>query len=428
MGVGDQGRQQRDVLAFSMVTAFVAVMYAVPGEWIPWAEPLRLALVTSGLAAGLMVLRRLGKMEPLFLDGVRGKALLCFAAVAAASISWSVNPEVSRNTAVELLKLVAIYLTLVNVVTTPRRLAIVCGAAVLASIVTSIGVIDWWRTGVNMVEGFRSRWIGVYADPNHMAMDVMIVIPLAVAFIARKQTPWLMRALCATAAVLAVIAVVLSHSRGGFIGLIAAMVMWAIREKRRLQALFVGAVLAVGLVLFAPESFWARNETVGTFREDASAMGRVYAWEVAGRISMDRPLLGVGAGGFRYAWPLYARPEAKQALVAHDVFLDVIGELGWVGLFFFLVFAGGASGGAFEAASKGSETSWLARGISSAVTGYLLCDLFSGYILSAHLYVLFGLAACAERICRQEVPAKATVPVAPVVTDNAMAPVRALEG
>ena len=121
-----------------------------------------------------------------------------------------------------------------------------------------------------------------------------------------------------------------------------------------MRSVLVGAVLALGLVVFAPKSFWQRNETVATFHEDASAMGRVYAWQVASRISLDRPLLGVGAGSFRYAWPLYAPPEATRAYVAHNIFLDVIGELGLVGLLFFLVFAGGATGGAF-AASKESE-------------------------------------------------------------------------
>jgi len=423
MGAQAQG-QQRDGLAFILVSVFVAGMYAVPGEWLSWAAPLRLALVTSSLAAMLMVLRRLGKRENLFLDGIRGTALLCFAGWAALSTTWSVNPEVTRSTALELFKLWAIYLTLVNVVTTSRRLIIVCGAAVLASIVTSIGVIDWWKTGINLVEGFRSRWVGVYADPNHMAMDVMIVIPLAVAFLARKQTPWILRAFCAAAAALAVMALVLSYSRGGFIGLIAAMALWALREKRRLRAVLLGSALAVGLILFAPESFWARNQTVGAFHEDASAMGRVYAWEVASRMSQENPLRGVGAGGFRYAWPLYARPEATHALVAHNVFLDVIGELGWTGLLFFLLFAGGASGGAFEAASRGTDSSWLARAISSAVTGYLLCDLFSGYILSAHLYVLFGLAACADRICRQEASASSQVPVALSGVQPVVIPVR----
>ena len=45
---------------------------------------------------------------------------------------------------------------------------------------------------------------------------------------------------------------------------------------------------------------------------------------------------------------------------------------------------------------------WLARGLAASMAGYLICDLFSGYILSAHLYVLFGLAACAQRIARAQ--------------------------
>jgi putative inorganic carbon (HCO3(-)) transporter len=102
-------------------------------------------------------------------------------------------------------------------------------------------------------------------------------------------------------------------------------------------------------------------------------------------------------GSFRYAWPFYAPPEATHAYVAHNVFLDVIGELGFVGLMAFLVFAGGATGGAF-ASSKDSQMGWLGRALAASMAGYLVCDLFSGYILSAHLYVLFGMAASAHRI------------------------------
>jgi probable O-glycosylation ligase (exosortase A-associated) len=407
MGVGEQG-QQRDILAFYALTAFVVLMYTVPAEWIPAFESLHLALLSSAVAAGLMAIRRLGRAEPLYLDGVRGVALLCFSGLAFASLAWSVNPEVTRSTGLELLKLTAIYLTLINVVTTAKRLVVLCAAAVLASIVTSIGTIDWYYTGVDLSEGYRARWVGVFADPNHMAMNLGLVVPLAVAFLARKESGWVLRALCGLAGALAVMAIVLSHSRGGFIGLSVAMAVWAIREKRRIQAIVMGAVLVLGLVVFAPDSFWRRNETVTQFTEDASAMGRVYAWQVTSRMSLDRPLLGVGAGAFRHAWPIYAPPEAHTAYVAHNIFLDVIGEMGFVGLLLFLVFAGGATGGAF-AASKDKEMGWLGRALSAAMAGYLICDLFSGYILSAHLYVLFGLAASAHRIALARERATANV-------------------
>ena len=400
MVVGDNA-ERRDVVAFYALTAFAALMYAVPQAWIPALAPLRPALLTSGLAAGLMALRRMGRAEPMFFDGARGAALLAFSGLALASVTWSVNPEVTRYTAIELLKLTAIYLTLVNVVTTPRRLAVMCGAVVLASLVTSHGVINTYLTGTpeTLVEGYRARWVEVYADPNRSAMNLAVVVPIAVAFLANKGSGWVWRTVCAGAVVLAVVAIVCTFSRGGFIGLSIAMAIWALREQKKLRSVLIGVALALGLVLFAPKSFWQRNETVATFQEDASAMGRVYAWQVTSRISLDKPLLGVGAGSFRFAWPLYAPPEATRAYVAHNVFLDVIGELGWVGLLFFLIFAGGAAGGAFEA-SRSTRVGWLARGLAASMAGYLICQLSAGYILSAHLYVLFGLAACAQRIAR----------------------------
>ncbi|MGA9524146.1 MAG: O-antigen ligase family protein [Myxococcaceae bacterium] len=390
----------RDRVAFGALTAFAVVMYTIPSEWIPALAPLRLALTSSVLAAGLMLVRKLGSREPFFFDGLRGLSLILFGLIAFLSVNWSVAPEVTRGHSQEVLKLVAIYLTMVNVITTPARLIIFSGAMVLASIVTSWHVIDVYNSGIDLVEGYRARWLGVYADPNHMAMDIGLVVPIAVSFMLRKKNPWWMRLGAGVSAALAVTSIVYSHSRGGFIGLCAAMAMWIFLEKsRRLQSLVVAGLLFLCLLLFAPSSFWTRNETVADFEADASAMGRVYAWETAGEMSANNPLLGVGAGAFMYAWPLYAPLEAPTALVAHNVYLDVVGELGFIGLFFFLIFSGGASGAGFTA-TKSAEHAWLMNGISAAVTGYLVCNLFSGYTISAHLYVLFGLAACAERVVR----------------------------
>lgn len=407
----EQPRRARDSIAFAALLVFVAVMYTVPSVWIPALESVRLAFVASIVAAGFMTIRRLARREAFFLDGVRGAALILFGLWTLASIEWSIFPEASETHAIEILKLVAIYLTMVNVVTTPRRLAAFAVVMVLASTVTSGHVIDWYHRGEDLIEGFRARWVGVYADPNHMAMDVGIVVPLAAAIALHRKNALWVRVLCALAIPLAVTAVVYSYSRGGFIGLIVATTLWIFLHRgRRWSTLLVGGALAAGLLLFAPTTFWDRNETLTSFHEDASAMGRVYAWEVAAGMSSDHPVRGVGAGGFRYAWPLYAPPEARTAYVAHNVYLDVVGELGFVGLLLFLVFTGGAAGGAWAATSSQSS-GWLASGIAAAVAGYVVCSLFSGYITSAHFYVLFALAACAERVMRLE--ANAAVPARP---------------
>jgi probable O-glycosylation ligase (exosortase A-associated) len=356
------------------------------------------------------------------IGGVAGIALLGMLALAFASKGWSVNPQATQAWCISVAKLVAIYLVTVNVVTTPKRLKWVMGAIVLATIVTSIGAIKWYLRGEDLVEGFRARWVGVYADPNHLAEDLAITVPVAVAFVMRKNNALWLKLACAAAAVLAVIAMVQTHSRGGSIGLLIALGIWAMREKNRMRSIVIGMALLGGLAIFAPKSFWEREQTVGDFREDASAMGRVYAWNVASKIGVDRPLLGVGAGGFRYAWPLYAPVEATRAYVAHNIYLDTIGELGLIGFFLFLVFTGGATGAAFSVSNQ-TEVAWLARALAAGISGYLICNLFSGDMISAHLYVFFGLAIAADRIaklCAREPEFEASI------HDVTPAPARAL--
>jgi O-antigen ligase len=396
--------ERRDSVAFAMSVAFAALVYMVPAEWWPEVAVIRPALLTSGLAIGLMLARRVGLRERFLLDGVRGGALAALSLLALSSVGWGVAPDEARDGALELCKLALFYLALVNVVSSPRRLEGLVLAMLAASLVTSVGTLRWYESGVDLVEGYRARWYGVYADPNRMAMNLLVIIPLAAAFTVNAALrPW-KRLLALAAGGLAVACLVASHSRGGMLGLALGLGLWALRERaHRGKALLVGAGLGLALALFAPRSFWERSETVGQFEQDASAMGRVYGWQVASRISLDRPLVGVGMNGFRYAWPAYAPPEALaqyHALVSHNLFLDVVAELGWLGLGLFLVFAGGAVGSAFIA-SGDAQVGWLARGLAASVAGYLVTQLSAGYLLSSHLYLLFGLAAAARRLSQE---------------------------
>jgi O-antigen ligase len=412
MQTRDVGSGAVDSLAFAALVAFCALTYVAPAEWLPELAPLRLALATSAAALLLLLLARVGRGQALSLDGWRGGALILFTALTLASSLWSLAPEASRGLGLECVKYVGIYLTIVNLARTKRRLAILCGALVLASLVTSVGAIRWYLSGQELVEGYRARWVGLYADPNRMAMTLGLVVPMGLAFLASKAQGWPMRALAAAAVAVAVAAIVLSYSRGGFAGLAVASAVWVMRERRLDRALVV-ALAGVALVALAPSAFWSRTQTVSTFKEDASAMGRVHAWTVASRMNADRPLLGRGAATFRAAWPLYAPPEARKAYEAHNVFLQVLAELGWIGLFLFLGFVGSGLQGALRA-SRDADVGWLARALAAAAAGYLVCSVSAGFLGgSAHFYVLFGLAAAAHRLSMRA-PAAAKAPVVPV--------------
>jgi putative inorganic carbon (HCO3(-)) transporter len=405
--------RSRDGAAFGLLLCFLAHIYVIPGEWLAGLAGWRLAVVSLTLATGLFILGRIGRREPFLWDGGRGLTLLAFCALTFISMRWSVYPEATRFTAMELLKWVILYMAIVNMVTTERHLALACAVLVLASLFPSHGVIEWHRAGVDLVEGYRSRWVGLYADPNRMAMSVGLVVPLALAFLARRQSPWLVRLACGAAGGMAIAAMVLSYSRGGFLGLMAAGVTWVVLERRLARTLLV-AMAAVAMLVFSPQSFWTRTQSVSAFEQDASAMSRVEAWTVASRASLEHPVLGLGAGTFRYAWRLYG-PEhgTGRAYAAHNIFLQVISDLGFLGLALFLAFIGAVLG-PLVAASRDRERGWLARALAASTVGYLVSCLFAGFLVAVHFYVLFALSACAERLLRRREPKPGLPGMAPL--------------
>jgi putative inorganic carbon (HCO3(-)) transporter len=395
--------ERRDRWAFLLLAAFCVQIYAAPAEWIPAFVPLRLALSLSFGALGLLLLEHAGRRVPLYWDGVRGLALVAFLAWAAASRLWSLAPQATDEWLVMVVKVAVTWFLVVNLASTPRRLAILCLCLVAGSMVTSVGGILRYLSGEELSQGFRTLWLGVFGDPNYLAEYVAMTVPIAVAFIARPRAGFWVRLLCVASVLLAVTCIVLTFSRGGFLGLVFGGLVWALRERaQRTKALVLSALLAVGVAIFAPATYWERTDTLEEFEQDQSALGRVYAWHVASSANLDHPLRGVGGGAFLQAWPLYAPPEVRDTpLVAHNIFLDTLGELGWVGFFLFLAFAGSATGAVFRAGGD-PEIGWLARGIGASVAGFLLCNCFTGSLAAAHLFVLFGLAGATERVAARE--------------------------
>jgi probable O-glycosylation ligase (exosortase A-associated) len=76
--------------------------------------------------------------------------------------------------------------------------------------------------------------------------------------------------------------------------------------------------------------------TMGTYKEDESAMGRFDAWGMAWQLAKDKFPFG---GGFmvstRQFFDIYA-PMAQQNRAAHSIYFQILGEHGWAGLMLFM--------------------------------------------------------------------------------------------
>lgn len=397
-GTLDAMTRRFGVLAYGSVLAFVAALYANPMYWWPWVERLRLAFVFMTLAALGTVAHRLTSGERLRLGGAPAALLFAYLAFVPLSLSWTLDRAATLRATVDAAKLVVVYVAVLNALDGPRRLRTFLLVAALASLGPSLGGVWTWLQGEGLVEGFRTRWRGMFADPNRLAMSLVAVLPFALYGLAAARRP-LARAAFGLATASSLTAIVLTHSRSGAVAAAVATLAFLLGSRRAARkGIVLAVVIGLGVVLFAPATFWQRQATIADYQEDASVAGRENAWRVLGVIFDERPLAGVGAGAFLSSWDRYAPLEAGgHRFVAHNVFMEIVGDLGIVAFTLFAAFVGWLLLATWRARHDplvGDE----ARAVAAGLAGYLVCEMVNGYSLSWFLYLLFGAAAAVIRL------------------------------
>jgi O-antigen ligase len=384
-------------LAFFATALFAAQLYLSPAQWFPALEPLHHAAILSVVGLTALLVRRALSNQPLWM-GWRTALLAVYVGAAVLSPAWSIAPQASAVGAVEVAKHFLFFLAVVNAIDTPRRVRIALAIYALAAIAPGWGTFNNWIHDELLVEGFRGRWLGVMGDPNHDAMALVGAIPILLFLTTARGHGWALRIAGALGSAACIAGIIATHSRGGSIGLAVAVLAFALFSRRKAVAFVVVLVAAASMMLLAPASFWERNESAALGAEDLSIEGRLQAWQVAGRAFQERPMLGVGEGAFLEAWSQYAPLDSDRLFghryVAHNLILEVLGELGIVG---FLGLAGFITVCVWSAwKARNGELGGEARAVLAALIGYMVCQMFAGYSTSWFLYALCGFVTCCQ--------------------------------
>jgi O-antigen ligase len=263
------------------------------------------------------------------------------------------------------------------------------------------------------------RAAGTVGDPNELAAALLVGLVVAAAFAVNRHISPALRALAGVSAVLCLMGILLSLSRGGLLGTACALliaVAVAGRWRRRVLALAgTLGVLAVGyFAAFA--SLPAKQRVLDVGAEGGT--GRLDLWTVGLRMIEAHPLNGIGSGEFPVSSVHYLlRPGLIQSgafilstpKVAHNTYLNITAELGLVGGILFIAMIAFCIGCALLAIKRvtraGDECmEILTRGFVVAIGGYLVTLLFLSestaklfWILLALGPVLLAVATAIER-------------------------------
>ena len=206
------------------------------------------------------------------------------------------------------------------------------------------GALARWSDANSMAEG-TIRIYSTLENPNLLGGFLLPTLPLAV--VALLRWPGRPRRLFALASlVLGLVALVLTYSRGAWMGMVAALatiaLLLVLRRSRTWPPLWrrlfpllllVGGSAALVLLVAAVEPLRVRVLSLLAGREDSSNNFRINVWSAALEMIRDRPLLGIGPGNnaFNLIYPLYQQPKFN-ALSAYSIPLEWAVEAGIPGL------------------------------------------------------------------------------------------------
>jgi O-antigen ligase len=223
----------------------------------------------------------------------------------------------------------------------------------------------------------HGRATGTFILPGELAGYLIVLLPIAwtLTSIAHSRA---LRVIAATACTFGFIAIALTYSRAGWIGLAAAFAfLFAVRTRRAATAalVVVGCVVAV-LLLF------------NAHHDPSEDYTRLSIWQAALQIADRFPLTGVGPFNFSRLYPLVRAPDADPtAFHAHSLYLTFFVEFGVVGLS-----AVGWTVWRFAAelrrrtARAASQQALLATGIAAGLVGVAVQGLIDTVSV-----VIFGL-------------------------------------
>lgn len=209
----------------------------------------------------------------------------------------------------------------------------------LMVIVWSIGLLCLKGALFTLVTGGVYKVFGppgsFLADNNDFAHAVCIIIPIIIWFM-NQQTKTILKNAYRIMTGCAIVSVLITYSRGGLLTLCAVLGLYWLRSKRKF---LIGILIVMGIVIaipFLPQEWHGRMDTIQTYDQDGSVLGRFNAWHTAWNVAKDRPLIG---GGFQmFTWETFQRyaPQPDNVHDVHSIYFELIGEHGFPTFFLFL--------------------------------------------------------------------------------------------
>lgn len=282
--------------------------------------------------------------------------------------------------------------------------------AIICRSTADIKKFVWLLTAINILIIYfvlskdishTSKGITDTYDTNDIAMILDCSLPILYYFMLSCRG--IKKIILTICIVLLVLVVVKTASRGGMLGLIAFGGYLVLYSRDKFKYFMLVVVATIVVVLFAPQETKVRfSSMINPQTEYDENMGdRTQIWNSGIKLFLKSPILGVGFGNYVVADG--GMKEGGAWKTAHNSFLQIAVELGFLGLVLFV----SLSAGTFfkfkrirrelEIIDCDHEMLWLIRGLELSLLIYVVTTFFLSQAYSSLFYFIISLSIAAQK-------------------------------
>ena len=271
---------------------------------------------------------------------------------------------------------------------------------VTATIVSAVGIVRGGAINESWVDlskfGDLPGRVSVFlGNPNMLGAYLLIVFPLTLGQM-KVSAKKISKFMYFIAAGLIFACIVMTGSRGAWIGVIAAtIVFWVVYNFKNIWLVLVAGLTIPLWQLILPEFIINRFSSIFTMA-DSSVQMRLNIWKGAWAMAKDNLFTGIGVGerAFRIVYNDYTIKGAESAVHSHSLILQILVEIGIVGLIVFAIIMFMCMQKSFIEIKQGNKNSksrtMITAGLS-AIIGALVMGLTDNIWYNYRVFIIFWI-------------------------------------
>lgn len=432
-------------LTFAGLYLFTVIVYLRPYEFIPALSGVESLAMTVGAITVLIFLpTQLATDGNLFNRTREVNLLFILFGLAFLSIPLALDRSEAWAKASSILPRIAVtFILLVNVMRTEKRVMKLIHLLFAVGVYLSVTSMNDYAKGNFTVGGDRVAGAigGMFSNPNDFALHLATMIPLAFA-LAHGSSNNIKRIVYYALTALMMGGVVVTFSRGGFIGMVISCVFyfWIVARRHRVRTMALMIVIGIAFVVFAPGEYGGRLASITNSSLDTGSSNARQALFWRGLfVMLKNPVLGVGISNFHIV--------SNHEQVVHNAYLEIGAETGIAALIVYVLFVTSPLFGLRQIAKQTnfeitdinssnddsslnpskqnavkqerknqikrlSKNYYLAVGIQGSIIAYMVSSFFLSVAYIWYVYYLIAIAVCFRGIYEAEygaLPTKAEV-------------------